>query len=231
MNSREIHIILIVAVLSLFARTATAAGLELNPDELKGESTKKSVAILQNRYFLKSWRPEVGLLVGSVTNEAFTKTKTRGARVGVFLNEWVGLEAQYILTTVRNSADRVALNQKTYRDRTDPNKIVTADAEVNPIKSFQDFVLIGAPLYGKVNVLDLAIVYVDIYGTLGMSRVGTEQGTKNAYVLGGGQRFYFAQRWSGRLDFRNRSYTETREGKSAQHNSWTVDGGVSIMFR
>ena len=151
--------------------------------------------------------------------------------MGVFLNEWVGLESQYILTTVRDSADRKALNQKTYRDRTDANKIVVADAEVNPISSFQDFVLIGAPLYGKVNILDLAIVYVDIYGTLGLSKVGTQQGTKTALAIGGGQRFYFAQRWSARLDFRNRSYSESRNGVAAQHNSWTVDGGVSFMFR
>ena len=217
--------------LCLSHQVVLAAGLELNPDELKGVSTKKSVSILQSRYFLKAWRPEVGLLMGSVINEAFTKTKTRGLRVGVFLNEWVGLESQYVLTTVRNSPDRKALNQKKYRDYNDQSKFVTADAEINPISSFQDFVVIAAPLYGKVNVLDLGIVYVDIYGSLGFSRVGTQQGTKNALAIGAGQRFYFAERWSGRLDFRNRSYSETRAGASSQHNSWTVDGGVSFMFR
>lgn len=224
-------ILVMFVMLTLSHQVVLAAGLELNPDELKGVSTKKSVSILQSRYFLKAWRPEVGLLMGSVLNEAFTKTKTRGLRVGVFLNEWVGLESQYILTTVRNSPDRKALNQKKYRDYNDQSKFVTADAEVNPISSFQDFVLIGAPLYGKVNVLDLGIVYVDIYASLGFSRVGTEQGTKNALAIGAGQRFYFAERWSGRLDFRNRSYSETRGGAPSQHNSWTVDGGVSFMFR
>lgn len=230
-NFLSMPILAMFIVGSLSHQVVMAAGLELNPDELKGVSTKKSVSILQNRYFLKAWRPEVGLLMGNVLNEAFTKTKTRGMRVGVFLNEWVGLESQYILTTVRNSADRKALNQKKYRDYNDPAKFVTADAEVNPISSFQDFVLIGAPLYGKVNVLDLGIVYVDIYGSLGFSRVGTEQGTKNALALGAGQRFYFAERWSGRLDFRNRTYNETRSGAASQHNCWTVDGGISFMFR
>jgi outer membrane beta-barrel protein len=209
---------------------AMAAGLDLDPEELKGVSSKKQVAVLQNRYFLKAWRPEFGLLVGQITNEAYTNTKTRGVRAGMFLNEWVGLETQFILTTVSDSADRKALNQKTYRDKTDPNKLVTADAEVNPVKSMQDFVFIGAPLYGKVNVLDWTIVYIDLYGSLGISRVDTEQGIKSALAVGGGQRFYFAEKWSARLDFRNRSYKETRSGSEAQRNAWTIDAGVSYLF-
>jgi outer membrane beta-barrel protein len=207
-----------------------AAGLDLDPDELKGTTTKKPVAVLQNRYFLKAWRPELGFLVGTVTNEAYTDTQTRGLRLGVFLNEWVGIESQWIRTTVKDSADRKALKQKTYRDKTDPNKLVTADAEVNPINSMNDFVLIAAPLYGKVNILDWALVYVDLYGSLGVSRVGTEQGTKNAVAIGGGQRFYFGDNWSARLDFRDRTYTETRGGQNSKRNAWTVDFGVSYLF-
>jgi outer membrane beta-barrel protein len=207
-----------------------AAGLDLNADELKGTTTKKPVAVVQNRYFLKSWRPELGFLIGTVTNEAYTDTQTRGLRLGVFLNEWVGLESQWIRTTVKDSADRKALKQKTYRDKTDPNKLVTADAEVNPISSMNDFVMIAAPLYGKVNIFDLALVYIDIYGSLGISRVGTEQGTKNAIAIGGGQRFYFADNWSARLDFRDRTYTETRGGQNSKRNAWTVDLGVSYLF-
>jgi outer membrane beta-barrel protein len=148
----------------------------------------------------------------------------------VFLNEWVGIETQIIRTTVKDSADRKALKQKTYRDKTDPSKLVTADAEVNPINSANDYVLIAAPLYGKVNVFDLALVYVDLYGSLGISRVGTEQGTKNAVAIGGGQRFYFEDHWSARLDFRDRTYTETRGGQNSKRNAWTVDFGVSYLF-
>ena len=93
-----------------------------------------------------------------------------------------------------------------------------------------DFVLIAAPLYGKVNILDWALVYVDLYGSLGVSRVGTEQGTKNAVAIGGGQRFYFGDNWSARLDFRDRTYTETRGGQNSKRNAWTVDFGVSYLF-
>jgi outer membrane beta-barrel protein len=219
-----------IALMFLSPMSAIAAGLDLNADELKGTSTKKQVAVLQNRYFLKAWRPEIGFLYGTVTNEAYTDTKTRGLRLGVFLNEWVGLETQWIKTTVADSADRKALKQKTYRDKTDPNKLVTADAEVNAINGMSDYVIIAAPLYGKVNILDLALVYVDIYGSLGISRVDTEQGMKTALAIGAGQRFYFAERWSARIDFRDRTYTETRSGQDSKRNAWTVDAGVSYLF-
>lgn len=211
------------------AKISLAAGLELDPDELRGSNSKKAVSVIQNRFYLKAWRPEVGALFGTITNEAYTDTKLHGLRLGIFLNEWIGVEGQHILTTVRDSADRKALKKKIYRDQYE-NKLVTADAEVNPIQQIQDFVAVAAPLYGKVNILDLALIYVDIYGTLGISRVKTQQGVKTAITAGAGQRFYWGDRWSLRLDFRNRSFTETRAGDESRKNAWSTDLSVSYLF-
>lgn len=213
----------------LLTHQSYAAGLELDPDELRGSNSKKSVSVLQNRFYLKAWRPEIGTLIGTITNEAYTDTKLHGFRLSLFLNEWVGVEGQYILTTVRDSADRKALKKKIYRDQFEDKK-VTADAEVNPIKQIQDYVAVAAPLYGKVNLLDLALIYVDIYGTFGVSRVNTEQGIKTAITAGAGQRFYWGDRWSLRLDFRNRSFTETRAGLESRKNAWSSDVSVSYLF-
>lgn len=229
LNARHTFIATIICI-CLHPTIASAAGLDLDPEELKGTSSKKTVAVLQNRFFLKAWRPEVGILAGTITNEAYNDTKFHGLRIGLFVNEWVGAEFQHIVTTVKDSADREALNKKIYRDRTDPNKLVSADAEVNPIHAMQDIVAIAAPFYGKMNILDLALVYVDIYAVLGISRVNTDQSNMTALAMGGGQRFYFGDRWSTRLDFRNRSYTEQRAGKESRRNAWTVDLGLSYLF-
>lgn len=229
MNLDKRFYFLFVFIGFLLTQQSYAAGLELDPDELRGSNSKKSVSVLQNRFYLKAWRPEVGALIGTITNEAYTDTKLHGFRLGIFLNEWVGLEGQYILTTVRDSADRKALKKKIYRDQFEDKK-VTADAEVNPIKQIQDFVAVAAPLYGKVNLLDLALIYVDIYGVFGVSRVNTEQGVKTAITAGAGQRFYWGDRWSLRLDFRNRSFTETRAGLESRKNAWSSDVSVSYLF-
>ena len=226
----KIRIYLFSVICSLLGGSiASASGLELDPEELRGSNSKKAVSVLQNRFYLKAWRPEIGTLFGTITNEAYTDTKLHGFRLGIFLNEWIGIEGQHILTTVRDSADRKALKKKIYRDQYE-NKLVTADAEVNPIKQIQDFVAVAAPLYGKVNILDLALIYVDLYGTFGVSRVSTQQGLKTAIAAGAGQRFYWGDRWSLRLDFRNRSYTETRAGLESRKNAWSTDLSVSYLF-
>ena len=212
------------------AQYAQAAGTELDPNEIRGTSTKAPVGVLQNRYFLKTWRPEIGLLAGTILNEAYTNTRLFGVRAGVFFNEWVGVEMQQIRTTVGDSDDRKALNKLTYRKVTS-DQVVSPDVEVNDINGITDATMIAAPLYGKLNIMDYAIIYSDVYGSLGMSLVNTDQGTLNAISYGMGERFYWAEKWSSRIDFRDRTYVETRGGQSSRRHAWGVDFGVSYFFR
>lgn len=227
---RRYAIAAIAAASVLCPAFAYAEGLDLNPDEIRGTSSKKPVAVLQNRFFLKAWRPEVGLLYGTILNESYTKTNLSGVRTSVFFNEWVGVEYQYIKATVADSDDRKALNELRYRKVDDPNITVSPDPEVNPIRGMNDISFVGAPFYGKLSLLDWTIIYTDLYGTLGISSVNTDQGTKSAVTYGGGIRAYWAQRWSTRIDFRDRTFTETRAGQSTRKHSWSVDFGLSYLF-
>jgi outer membrane beta-barrel protein len=212
------------------AAPANSQTLDLNPNEIRGTAEKKPVAVLQNRYFLKALRPEIGLLYGTVLNESYTKTSLMGARLGLFINEWIGVETQYINAKVADSDDRKALNKLVYRKQDDSSKLVSPDPEVNAIHHINDFAVIAAPFYGKLSLLDWTIIYTDIYGSLGISQVNTDQGNKSAISFGGGLRTYWASRWSTRLDFRDRLYTETRSGESTKKNAWSVDFGVSMFL-
>ncbi len=222
--------IVMAALLFMSANELIAQSLELNPDEIRGVDTKKQVAVLQNRYFLKAWRPEVGILAGTILNESYTKTTLTGLRVGMFFNEWVGAEYQYIKASVSDSDDRKALNELQYRKKDDPNTLISPDPEVNPVSGMNDISVIAAPFYGKVSLLDWTIIYADIYGSAGISSVNTSQGTRTAASYGGGMRLYWAQRWSSRLDFRDRTYTETRASQNVRKHNWSVDFGVSYLF-
>lgn len=205
-----------------------AQGLE--SDAMRGQSSKKNVSVLQNRFFTKSWRPEVGLLVGSFLNEAYTDTTSTGLRAALFFNEWVGGEIQYIRTSVKDSDDRKALNKEKFSDL-DTGETVSPDPEVNPIHSIMDYDVVFAPFYGKLNLLDHYIVYSDLYLTGGYSRVDTSQGVLNSLTIGFGERFYFYESLSFRIDFRDRIYTEQRNGKDSRKNSLSIDLGVSYFFR
>ena len=90
-------------------------GLEIKPSEIRAKTTEKPVAVLQKRFFEKSLRPEFGLLSGGFLNEAFTKTEKRGIRTALFFTEWMGLELQFIDTSVTKSEDRRGLDEMGFK--------------------------------------------------------------------------------------------------------------------
>jgi outer membrane beta-barrel protein len=230
------------AICSLLAYAPVANAFDLDPSELRGKSSKEPVTVLQNRYFTKVYRPEAGLLVGAVMDEAYLETQIYGARSGLFLTEWLGIEVQMMKTRVSASQDRKALDGKKYLPlpEDDPNSgnatpdgeytTVSPEPEVNPIRSMTDFNANLTPFYGKLNLLNKYIIYTDICFTGGLSRVETDQGEKLATVLGMGQRFYMGQNLSTRINFMDRIFTEERAGNNARRNSYSVDLGASWFF-
>jgi outer membrane beta-barrel protein len=237
-------LILATALLSSLLQVSTPVmALDLDPDEIRGKSSKEPLTVLQNRYFLKSTRPEFGFAVGSILDEAYLNTTTFGVRSGFFMNEWLGFEVQMLRTNVSDSDDRRALNQLRYRplndentenavptDGTETEVIVTPDPEINAIHGMTDFHTVVAPFYGKLNFLNKWIVYTDMYLTAGIARVETDQGDKNSVTLGAGERFYVGKAWSFRLDFKDRIFSETRAGQTTRKNSYSVDFGASYFF-
>ncbi len=212
---------------SLFSQ---AYAIDLKSEDLRGESNKQPVNVLQNRFFQKAWRPEVGVLVGKMLDEAYTDTTLTGLRAGLFFSEWFGAEVQYFRTTVEDSDDRKALNKLVYRDR-DEEVEVTPDPETNPIHSGIDVNAVFAPFYGKLNLMNKYIIYSDLYLTGGLSRVNTDQGDLNSLLIGIGQRFYIGKATSFRVDFRNHIYNETRSNERTRKNALSIDFGLSYFFR
>jgi len=229
---RGIFPLLLILKANLFCSFAFAQGLDLDPNEIRGNASKKPVAVLQSRYFLKAWRPEIGVMGGQLLNEAYTSTNIAGGRLSFFISEWIGFEGQYLRSTIQDSADRKALNKLKFKpiDDPDPNKIVTPDPEINAVHRMIDFNLVAAPFYGKLNFLDWLILYTDIYFTFGGSKVSTDQGEKNAVLFGIGERFYIGESWSLRVDVRDRVFKETRAFETSTRNLWSVDFGLSFFF-
>lgn len=235
MRNVTIRLLLIAAgTISSFSVKGFGQSLDISPSSFRPGADKRPVAVLQNRFFRKSFRPEAGFLAGTILNESYTSTNASGLRLGMFLGEWMGVEAQWISTKVSDSADRKALNKLRYRplegDATNGTQVVSPDPDVNAIHGMRDLTAVAAPFYGKLNLFDQMIVYTDVYVTAGMSTVETDQGSKNAFVFGGGQRLYMFDSFSLRLDFRNRVFKETRAEAERQRNSWSVDFGASYLF-
>lgn len=222
-----------------------AFALDLSASEIRGKSSKEPVTVLQNRYFLKAFRPEFGLVSGFILDEAYLNTTTFGARSGMFFTEWFGFELQSFRTRVADSDDRKALRKKQYAPLPDVDDngnaipannpdgtivTVTPDPEVNAIHSITDVSGVAAPFYGKLNVLNKWIIYTDLYVSAGASIIETDQGRKNAINISVGERFYIGKAWSFRVDGRDRIYTEERAGDKVRKNSYGFDFGASYFF-
>lgn len=224
----------IVLCSSVLMSAPKLRAIDLKPEDIRGTESEKAVSVLQKRYFVKAFKPELGLLNGTFLNEAYVKTETRGLRGSFFFNEWVGVEFQYVDTSVVSSDDRKALNKLEYKkvnpEEGKENEIVSPDPEINRILGYTDFNAILVPTYGKLNILDSIIIYADIFFDVGMSKVKTDQGDKSSITLGIGQRFYVFKRLSLRLDFRDHVFKEERGGKDTNRNAYSVDIGASVFF-
>lgn len=219
-----------LSFLALVAFPSYLGAIDLKPEDVRGKGTASPVTILQNRYFLKAWRPELGVSYGTVTNEAYTDTKLLGFRGALFFNEWLGLELQSFNATTSDSDDLKALKRLRYLKIEDPTVQVFPDPEVNRIKKITDLSAIVAPFYGKLNFADWLIIYSDLYFTAGASKLDTDQGDLNAFTFGAGQRFYWQKSLSVRIDFKGRSYTEKAAGKDHNKTTYSVDFGLSYFL-
>ena len=81
------HLLRLLAGSAALLWASAAFSLDLDPGEIRGKSSKEPVDVLQNRYFLKSWRPELGLIAGTMLDEAYISTRITGLRLGLFFNE------------------------------------------------------------------------------------------------------------------------------------------------
>lgn len=238
-NFRALSAVLFTLAVLNFIPTLLAQSFD--PELIRGRSksdiSKKRVEVLQDRYFKKAFRPELGLLVGSLLDEPYVDTRTLGGRLGFFFNEFWGIEAQYTKGDSQNSEELKFLNSKfviietsCLEGPTPAEACKRESPQINRIDSTLDINVVYAPFYGKVSLKDLAIIYTDTYFTAGYSQLDTEQGKISAVMAGVGQRFNIFKSLSLRVDARDRIFTEERGGKDFTRHSWQIDFGVSYFF-
>ncbi len=227
---------LAIALATITSISSKSWSAELDASSIRGEPRDKVVGVVQNRYFTKSWRPNISYITGRFLEESFTKTTYKGGRMSLFPNEWIGLEIQSGTTTVEDSPDRTALNHLKYcnkeADCTNPETavLVSPDPELNRVSKFTEYSLVAVPFYGKINIANQFLIYSDIYTVLGFGRLDTEQGTKKDVIWGFGQRFYLNRFFNIQYDFRQRRWSEKRAEENSLHTVWCLDLGIGAFL-
>lgn len=209
--------------------------LDIKPDEIRTKTKERSISVLHNRFFKKRFRPELGLFAGTITNEAFLDTFLFGVRASIFVSEWFGLDIQYASVTNSDSRDFDAIQMQEFDVldvETSRVKTERVDVHRNRVSTIIEGSAVMTPFYGKLNFFDLAIIYTDIYGSIGIGSVNTDQGNKIAPNFGFGIRLYLYKFLSLRVDVKDRFWNETNQftDEDFLRQSWSVDAGVSVFF-
>ncbi len=188
--------------------------------------------VVQNRFFRKAFRPEMSLSGGVVLNEAYSQTFGGSIRGGFYLSEYLGIELGYTKFASSASADLEALSKLVYykKDQS-PTHVVPSFVELkDSISGHVSF----APVYGKINLLDYAIVYSDIAVSAGIGMLKTSAGDEIPGILGIGQRFFFSKSWSLRVDAWDYIFSETRENNGQKlegiRHAWFVSLGLGVFL-
>jgi outer membrane beta-barrel protein len=187
--------------------------------------------VIQNRFFTKKLRAEVGASAGAVLNESYSQTIISGARIGLFLSEKVGVEYNFNRLKSSDSSDLLALRSQEVCIDKECKNIEPSFNRLNRVNQLQ---IVTSPIYGKINLFDSLILYSDLTMSAGFARVDTTQGEKWGFTPGIGQRFYFSRSFSFRIDVTDIYLKETLKygnlEKSNWRHNWTALAGLSVFL-
>jgi outer membrane beta-barrel protein len=195
------------------------------------EVPESSPAVLQNRFFTKQMRAEFGLSAGAILNESYSQTQAAGARAGLFLTEKLGVEYNYSKFSSKDSVDLIALRGQEICIGAECKSIEPRYIRLINLHQLQ---VVTAPVYGKINLFDWAILYSDLTFSAGFGRLQTSQGNKWAFTPSFGQRFYFSKSFILRMDatdvfLRDVVKNGVFSSENWRHN-WIAQIGVSAFL-
>ena len=184
------------------------------------------IAVIQRRFLPKSGRFELGLGGTFSLNNPFFNNLGLQLRAGYYFTTKIGFELIYMSL---NSNEKDATRGLRNRD-------VKTTSLVTPA-SFVGGALKWSPIYGKMSLVNMAVVPFDIYFSAGAGMTDTGVSQSPTFHLGTGQIFALSKAMSFRWDFVLNSYGAQVTSSSAASGFVTqnqfdlfISAGVSFFF-
>jgi outer membrane beta-barrel protein len=86
------------------------------------------------------------------------------------------------------------------------------------------------PIYGKLNLFDLAISQFDIYFVAGGGKMMLETGSTNLSTVGGGLAFWFTQNFATRFELRYQGYQDTVYSGNRNINTFILNVSAGLLL-
>lgn len=153
---------------------------------------------MQNRYYKKANKLELGIFGGIASNDPFLSIREVGGTLGYHFNEYFAFSALYMSFLAKTSSAYSTFKAET----------TAVEVNYNKPKQFYGGELGYSPIYGKLSLMGKMIIYYDLHLLAGAGLQTTENGKYLAPLGGIGQQIYLSKLLSIRLDYRMLFYSE-----------------------
>lgn len=86
------------------------------------------------------------------------------------------------------------------------------------------------PIYGKLNLFDMAVTHFDIYFLGGTGKMSLESGATNLNTVGGGLGFWFTQNFATRFELRYQGYEDKVYSGSRKMDTFVMNISAGLML-
>lgn len=179
------------------------------------------VSVLQKRYLPKTGRFHAFLGGSLITNDPFYNTVGGALKLGYFLTESIGVEANYF--GFSTSEAKATQELKEIQNVGTDSLIIT--------KSFSGVDVIFVPVYGKITWFNERIIPFDMYFSMGGGTTVTQSESAGTLHAGMGQIFAASKSSGFRWDFSWNMFSATGiDGKKQSYNNVFLTLGWGWFF-
>jgi outer membrane beta-barrel protein len=176
------------------------------------------IEVVQNRVVNRSLRSEISSELGNVIGgDTFLVTKNLSLQYQLHLSaNWsLGFSYSYAHNELNREGKRLIANENLIPALDYPRETTLA-------------VINWYPIYGKLNLLNQAIVQYDVYLLAGAGNINLRSGTAPVSSLGVGLGMWFSQHLTGRLELRRQMYDAKIVGEQVPMG--TTVAGMSLGY-
>lgn len=196
----------------------------------RGLDPKNKVAVVQNRSVDRDLRLEFGLNYGLVSGgDPYVKTDSVGGSIDFHITPRWSIGARYYAhnNQLSSEGERVFETAAAARaagdvDGTRPDIDYASDTYLGVINWY--------PMYGKMNLFDLAVAQFDIYLLGGGGQVKLRSGSAPTWTAGVGMGLWLSQHFSTRLEVRYQTYEDQIYSGARQLDQTIVSGSIGFLL-
>lgn len=188
------------------------------------------VRVVQKRTVSRELRFELSGHYGTLNGgDSYVSTQTAGAQLEFHINpKWsLGLRYDTYLNTLTAEGEK---NYKQSRDNIALGN-QTSLPDINYPLSSQLATVSWYPVYGKLNLFDLAVTQFDIYLMAGAGLISLDSGQRSTLTAaGGGAGLWFTQHLMSRFEIRYQGYQDKVYSANPQVNNMALHLSLGFLL-